>query len=295
MQTVAEQPEPSSPFAAVRARQVVLLWISPLLLPYVPGFNALFATLLAEWPWYWLETTLTWLYFGLLAGGLALLTVYVWRLPIDKCLGRLPTRAEVSSGLQLTAFTFVASSALDYLTFYPLSFTWPGFVQWWYIDSYSPLVYYDSEGYPLLPNLFGVLALCVVGPALEEISFRGILLPRWAQRWGLARGIAASSALFSVLHSDTLGAFVFAVAMCVLYMKSQSLTLPILCHGFYNVVVWLWDFAYRLTNGSNSLSTLEDFQASWRWGLVAIAVTGIWSIAYLRGPISETRWRLPVE
>ena len=115
------------------------------------------------------------------------MAVLVWRLPIGACWGRPPTRREVIGGLQLTAFVFVASLALTYLTFYPLSLASPDFVQWWYIDGYFPLLYYDSGIYPFLPNLLSLVSLCVVGPALEEIAFRGIILPRWTHKWGLAR------------------------------------------------------------------------------------------------------------
>jgi uncharacterized protein len=296
MQTVAMQSEPSSPFAAVRGRYVVLLWLSPWLLPFVPGVNDLLLTVGTEWPWYWWETAYVWLYDALLAGGLAFLAVVVWRLPIDLCWGGPPTRREIVSGLQLTAFAFIASLALTYLTFYPLLFAVPDFVQWWYIDTYSPLIYYDYDSgvYPVLPNLLGFLSLCVVGPMLEEITFRGILLPRWTHRWGLPAGVLTSSALFAIVHPDPFGAFVFGVAMCILYLKSQSLTLPIVCHGIYNLVIWLWDLADALTVGPDYVFTLEEFQASWPWGVGAAAITVIWSVAYLRAPKSEVRWSLPV-
>jgi membrane protease YdiL (CAAX protease family) len=200
----------------------------------------------------------------------------------------------VIGGLQLTAFVFIASLALTYLTFYPLSLASPDFVQWWYIDAYFPLLYYDSGVYPFLPNLLSLVSLCVVGPALEEIAFRGIILPRWTLKWGLPVGVLASSALFGVVHADPPGAFLFGVAMSVLYLKSQSLTLPILCHGLYNLAVWLMEVQYIVSNGPEHYYTLEEFQEGWPWGAGAAVIAMLWVALYMRRPKSDIRWKFPV-
>jgi membrane protease YdiL (CAAX protease family) len=296
MQTIAVQPNRPSPFRAVRGRYIVLLWLLPSLLPLVPGFDDLVLAVGTDWPSYWWDIAYIWLHEVLFAGVLALLVVVIWRLPVAACWGRRPSRRELNSGLQLTAFAFVASMTLTYLTFYPLSFVAPDVVQRWYIDSYPPLLFYDydSSFYPLLPNLLWVVSLCVVGPMLEEISFRAILLPRWTCKWGLPIGILASSAVFAVAHPDTFGALVFGVAMCILYLKSQSLTLPIVCHGLYNFTLWLLAIGDALTVGPEYVFTLEEFQASWPWGVGAAGVTAIWSVVYVRGKKSEVRWSLPV-
>jgi len=280
----------------VRARYVVLLLLFPWLLELIPGFANPLLEIGEAWPWYWWSTVYYGLSDGLFAGALALLAVVVWQLPIDKCLGRPPTRSEVFGGLKLTAFTFVASLTLLYLTFYPLSFVVPDFVQWWYIDSYLPLVYYDYDYgfHPFVANLLWLVLLCVVTPILEEFTFRGILLPRWTHKWGLSAGVLTSSALFAALHSDPFGAFVFGIAMCILYLKSQSLTLSMLCHGLYNFAVWLLDLVDELTLGPDYVFTLEELQASWPWGIGAAAVTGAWAVVYLYRPKSDVPWRLPV-
>jgi len=288
------QPESSLAFAAVRARYVVLLWLYPWILLLLPALNDRLLAFGAGWPWYWWSTAYTWLHDGLFLGVLALLAVLVWRLPIDACWGRPPTRPEVIGGLHLTAFVFIASLALTYLTFYPLSLASPDFVQWWYIDGYFPLLYYDSGVYPFLPNLLSLVSLCVVGPALEEIAFRGIILPRWTLKWGLPVGVLASSALFGVVHADPPGAFLFGVAMSVLYLKSQSLTLPILCHGLYNLAVWLMEVQYIVSNGPEHYYTLEEFQEGWPWGAGAAVIAMLWVALYMRRPKSDIRWKFPV-
>ena len=83
--------------------------------------------------------------------------------------------------------------------------------------------------------------LCVaavsVAPVVEEITFRGILLPALARggRWGLATGVAAL--LFATAHfnlASLLPLFVLALGLSLAYIASVSLCLPILIHALFN-------------------------------------------------------------
>jgi len=284
-------PDNPSAFRRVRARHLVLVW----LLPLIPGVEWLLSTAGETWPWHWWDLAFTWLDHVVFGTALMLLGVYVWHLPFAACLGRLPTRPEVVAGLQLTTFVFIASLASFYAMFYPLAILFPDAVMTWFTETSSPLVFFDEGRYPPLPNLLQVVSLCVVTPVLEEIAFRGVILPRWSHKWGLTNGLLASSALFALMHADPLGAFIFAFAMSVLYLKTQSLALPILCHGAYNLVVWLLELESALRYGAETGYTLEDFQSSWPWAVGAAIVTLVWITIYLLRPRSEVRWKFPVD
>jgi uncharacterized protein len=277
-------------FHNVRARYLVLAW----LLPLAPGVGALLADVGTTLPWYWWLVAYSWVYHIAMAAVLVAV-VAAWRLPVKTCFGGLPTRSEVVGGLQLTAFVLLVSIVAAYAVFYPLSLVAPEAVQRWYIDTWQ-LIYFDFDGgrYPLLPNLLEVLSLCVAAPVLEEITFRGIILPRWSHRWGIAAGMIASSAVFALPHIDPVGAFVFGLAMCALYLKTQSLVLPILCHGAHNLAVWLIEAVYAATYGPEHFYTLEEFQAGWPWAVGAAAILLVCMMLYLRRPKSEARWALPV-
>jgi membrane protease YdiL (CAAX protease family) len=264
------------------------------LLPFVPGVGALLERVGTTVPWYWWFVTYTWLYHLALASILVVLGV-VWRLPARACLGRLPKRSEVVDGLQLTAFVFLVSLVAAYLVFYPISLVAPEVVQRWYIES-SQLIYFDFDrgSYPVLPNLLEVLSLCVAAPVLEEITFRGIILPRWSKKWGIAAGMIASSTVFALPHIDPVGAFVFGLAMCVLYLKTQSLMLPILCHATHNFVVWFIEAVYAVSNGPEHFYTLEEFRAGWPWAAGAAMIAAVWMLYYLRRPKNDVPWSLPV-
>lgn len=277
-------------FHTVRARYLVIAW----LLPFVPWVTAPLADVIDMLPWYWSSVAYSWLYHASLAAALLALCT-VWRLPVRRCLGALPTHGQMAGGLQLTAWVFLASLALTYALFYPLSLVVPDVVQRWYIDTYL-LLYFDFESgrYPLWPNVLQVVSLCVAAPVLEEVTFRGIILPRWSRKWGMTGGMLLSSALFALPHIDPIGAFVFGLAMCALYLKTQSLVLPIVCHAANNLLCWLIEAAYAATYGPESFYTLEEFQAGWPWGVGAAVIALAWLFVYLQRPKSETRWTLPV-
>jgi membrane protease YdiL (CAAX protease family) len=124
----------------------------------------------------------------------------------------------------------------------------PKFAQSWYVAARS-VIYADEVAYGQLANVLYLLSLCVLAPLLEEITFRGIVLDRWIHKWGIRTGILSSSALFALFHLNPLGAFVFAITMSFLYLKTQSLVLPMICHAANNFVGWLWAFGSLAIHG----------------------------------------------
>ncbi len=127
--------------------------------------------------------------------------------------------------------------------------------------------------YPELYDALMIFLLIVYAPLVEELVFRGILLQRWSVKWGLPWGIAASSALFGLLHfNNPLGLMLFGLVMGLLYVRTQSLWVSIICHGLNNLGAVGIDQLSKATGGSQSY-TLADVQASWWQGLVLIAVS----------------------
>jgi len=80
----------------------------------------------------------------------------------------------------------------------------------------------------------------LLAPVLEEIVFRGLLFTRMAAKWGITTGVIVSSLLFGILHFEFLvGAFVIGVVVCVIYVRSKTLLIPMAIHGVYNLLIWL--------------------------------------------------------
>lgn len=147
-----------------------------------------------------------------------------------------------------------------YLLFYPLSFVAPDFVQWWAIETPEFIVPAGRDN-ALAINLGMVLLLVVAGPVVEELLFRGFLFGRMAAKWGSTAALWVSSLLFAVLHPDTLGALVFALVLCLVRVKYDSLWAPLLIHMGNNLVVALWTGIEVLILGVEYEYTVAEFRS----------------------------------
>lgn len=264
-------------------------WIVPLF--YLPGASYIAHALSSEWTWYWWDVFT--IYYGHAIFFIAILVIArIVGVKWDRLFGEDPTVAEVIPALKLTCFIFLFSAAAAYALFIPLSYVSPAFVQWWYLDALG-VILSDSGGYPILANVLNFLSLVVIAPVLEEVVFRGLLLHRWAYKWNLKTAIIVSSLLFGVMHADPIGAFVFGVGMCILYLRSQSLYIPILCHSLNNLAVWILEAGYKYAEGPESEYTLDAFRSEWYIGLICGAVVIIWAAFFLRNTKQLRAWKLP--
>ncbi len=272
----------------IKGRYIVAIW----LLPFLPLFDAgiLYQYIDLDRQWYWLDIIYYYYYHFFVSVLLVTLVLWSkihWRLMFSK-----PMSVDYYPAIKLTIYIFIFSIAAAYALFYPLSFLVPEFVNSWYINV-PPLVYYYEGVYPFLPNILSFVSLVILAPIIEEFTFRGLLLHRWGEKWGMLKAMMLSSFLFGILHQDPIGAMAFGLAMSVLYLKTQTLLIPILCHGFNNFVVWLISVGYIVWLGPDYVYTLEDFQSEWSIGVAAGVVVAIWGYSYLKGRQSNKAWRLP--
>jgi uncharacterized protein len=102
-----------------------------------------------------------------------------------------------------------------------------------------------------------ILVVVIVGPAVEELVFRGAVFnglyrlggyasqslggpegsPRTARRVSFALAALASSALFSLLHLELVllpALLILAVALCALFARTGSLLPPFVAHATFN-------------------------------------------------------------
>ncbi|MBQ9161598.1 MAG: CPBP family intramembrane metalloprotease [Methanobrevibacter sp.] len=110
-----------------------------------------------------------------------------------------------------------------------LGFGDPTWVSIWDIDSVSV----DSS---LL--LFDAIASIIFAPVVEELIFRGILFNRLKIRIGIIPAMILSSFLFGIGHDfgGITSAFLFGMCMCILYLKTDNILIPISVHFINNVV-----------------------------------------------------------
>ncbi|MCC7553264.1 MAG: CPBP family intramembrane metalloprotease [Methanobacteriaceae archaeon] len=82
-----------------------------------------------------------------------------------------------------------------------------------------------------------LLSSVVVAPIFEELLFRGIFLQRLHIVFKITTAILITSILFGIVHNfgGIISAIVFGICMCILYVKSQNILVPIFAHFLNNL------------------------------------------------------------
>lgn len=181
-----------------------------------------------------------------------------------------PEPAQIRWAAAVAAAVFAASLALLYVLYLPLSYVWPEFTQVLLIDASPPLFWTGAE-FHLGANAIQFVAIVLLGPFVEELTFRGLLLPSWAERWGPTRALVVSSLCFAALHLDPLGTFAFSVVVSLVFLKTGSLWLPVIIHSVNNGLVWVITAGEILVLGEQT-GTLADFQDQWWMGVVGLLI-----------------------
>ena len=89
-----------------------------------------------------------------------------------------------------------------------------------------------------LSLVFGFIAIILVSPISEELIFRGVMLNRLKLFFPTKFAILATSLLFASLHSfgSITSAFIFAICMAVLYLKTDNIFVPMFAHFLNNLL-----------------------------------------------------------
>jgi membrane protease YdiL (CAAX protease family) len=209
--------------------------------------------------------------FGLFYLGIALVLVARIRaadLNVDQLFGPVPTLATLR--LTLVAIPLgVLSIAGFWILFLPLSYAAPNLVRTWAIEGMSRM-----EAHSFSAWLSRSIVAVIIAPVIEEVLFRGLLLQRWALRWGTLTGVILSSALFAIGHVEVLGHFAFGVAMAALYLRTRSLWVPIAAHSLNNFIVSVLTLPGELRpdKPENQQMSVASLQSGWWVGIVVLAI-----------------------
>lgn len=87
----------------------------------------------------------------------------------------------------------------------------------------------------------GLLATIIISPISEELIFRGVFLNRLKLIVPTLFAVLISSLLFAALHSfgSIFSAFIFAICIAILYLKTDNIFVPILAHFLNNLLAEL--------------------------------------------------------
>ncbi|WP_225742778.1 CPBP family intramembrane glutamic endopeptidase [Marinilactibacillus sp. Marseille-P9653] len=90
------------------------------------------------------------------------------------------------------------------------------------------------------PSFLYLLPLTVIAaPIVEEVFFRGVLMNKWSEKYGVWKGILFSSIIFMIIHFNSLffPQLILGFLCAVVYTKTKKLIYPILTHALYNLIV----------------------------------------------------------
>ena len=98
---------------------------------------------------------------------------------------------------------------------------------------------------------FFTFFVALLGPAIEEIFFRGFAYKTFRMSWGVGRGMVVSALIFAVLHMNVvafLPIFMLGLLLAYLYERTGSLVPCMTVHMLHNFVM------VSLTLGFKSLA-----------------------------------------
>jgi membrane protease YdiL (CAAX protease family) len=168
---------------------------------------------------------------------------------------------KIPQALFMTAITVVLAAAAT-LMVYPL-FLWIAHNNWlaetWLIDQLIQLSILE-EGMSAI-QLF--LLAVVAAPIVEELFFRGLVLNKWAEKYGAAKGVFWSSFFFMIIHMPSLfiPQLLVGVFCALVYMKTKHLIYPILVHAFYNLLIILPVFFQETPTGQTGDEIIAAYNA----------------------------------
>jgi uncharacterized protein len=115
----------------------------------------------------------------------------------------------------------------------------PALPSWWRLD---PVPHGDAPAWQVAVTLAGwVLCFVVVGPIVEELYFRGFLLPRLPARAAIA--VPANAMMFALYHfwqpSAWLTVAVFALPLAIVALRPRGLVVACAVHCLVNLVALL--------------------------------------------------------
>ena len=105
------------------------------------------------------------------------------------------------------------------------------------------------------------LLVTISAPLVEELLFRAIFFKRMSRYFSTVISMLVSSFIFGILHIElaVIGAIMFAIANCILYIKYKNILIPILTHFTNNLISILPQMNF---SSSSSIFMTKDIAMS---------------------------------
>ena len=158
-------------------------------------------------------------------------------------------------------------SALDIF----IGFGDPNWVPMWDIDTAN----IDSSVW-ILDSITAI----IFAPIVEELAFRGVLFNRLKIRTGIVPAMIISSFIFAIGHEPggITSAFLFGVCMCILYLKTDNILIPMSVHFINNVVATIME-----------ITSFDIYMIQLPWIVPSLIITIIATVLLAKYIIKETQ------
>lgn len=133
-----------------------------------------------------------------------------------------------------------------------------------------------------------LISIVIIAPILEEIIFRRIVFKRLNMKFRFIISAIISSLIFGIGHEflGILGAIIFGVACCVLYIKYNNLLVPIAVHVVNNLLSGIFTSISYFDGSLNekvSVITSFDIKMNFVMGAILTTITLIIFIRFIIG------------
>ena len=186
-------------------------------------------------------------------------------------IGRLPNNYSWLRTIGLVSIIILFSLGTALISLYIISLIAPSFIN--SLLTQVPKDPGSQESLSTLTIVLSWIATVIVAPITEEFLFRGIILQRWATKWNIQVALLLSSLFFGILHANFVGLSMFGLVMGVLYIKTRTLVVPIICHALNNLLAMGVSLLPNKPVTANSLNSLELLRSHLSFGLVLIAIS----------------------
>jgi uncharacterized protein len=216
------------------------------------------------------------LFFAIICLYLARLGGY--QLNLGQVFGGQLSQQQWITYIALVPVLLLFSLSAFFVSFYLVSWVAPDFV-----ESILQEKLLEPETQTIAPFLYKaltIISLVIVAPIAEEFIFRGVLLQRWAVKWGIQSALFASSFVFGVLHANILGLTIFGLMMGLFYIKTRSLFVPIVCHALNNLLALSLEL-FSPESNNNTIDTVAEFRSGWWVGVLLIVISAPWIVRFI--------------
>ncbi len=272
-----------NPFQKIKLRYLLLWWVlgSFVLIAFFHkrleklAFEALIEIVFYAIPLVWMAVTFT-----------------RTELSLKKLVGTTknqPTRLQyLLIFVSLVIFAIGCTQVIEYI----LSYIAPRSLSEHLKQLHKPFLYSTKDSTYYIPlDIIKIVTAVIIAPVAEELVCRGLLLHRLTYKWNIKAAIIVSSVIFGAMHGyNAVGSFVFALMMCILYLKTKSLKVSIAFHMLNNLLVCVLAMIGMLYLPARKMITIAEIRSGWPGALALCIISASFLSYYLykNWPVKDT-------